>query len=188
MVFSIAQSMVAKRINASPQPNNTGKVFKAIRLPSSNSRAPIKKFLVIFSFRKTTAKIITNRNIVLWMNAPWAAVVKESPLKKSKNGIPPPTSPMVKRRSHCFFVRLLRVVHLANRKTTPHKTSATKAFFKNVKIYGLITLTLYLLMKTEKPEITAVEKTNNNPLFIFFVYRLRSTDYSRILKSVVSSR
>ena len=44
---------------------------------------------------------------------------------------------------------------------------ATIIFFKPVKIYGLTTATPNLLIKTERPEIKAVDKTNNNPLFLF---------------------
>lgn len=93
------------------------------------------------------------------MKDPWAAEVRESPLKKSKNGILPPIRPIEINKNHCFLVKFFNTFQSFNAKSNPVNKKTTVKFFNQVKIYGLITLTPNLLIKMAKPEMIAVEKT-----------------------------
>ena len=97
--------------------------------------------------------------MVLCQKDPSTALIKESPLKKSKNGMLPPTKPIDINKNQCLFVNFFNFFQSLNKINKPESKTATTRFFKNVKILELITATPNLLMKIEIPEITAVRKS-----------------------------
>lgn len=96
-IISALQSSAAKKVNSSPVDTEMPDNFSNKKFPTSSVAAPVTIFQFIFSFRNSSAPSVTQRIMVLCMNAPLAPVPMLSPLKNNRNGIEPPTRPIIPR-------------------------------------------------------------------------------------------
>src|SRR3989344_2741653 len=127
--LSTAQKRVARNTKKDPVSKLTEEILRSSKF-TANNNAPAK----IYSFRNSAAKIKIQMNIVLWTNDAPAALVRDSPLKNNKNGIPPPIIPISASNPHCFFLIDLSSEKFLAEKIIAHKSNATIAFLRNVKI------------------------------------------------------
>ena len=80
------------------------------------------------------------------------------PVKNKAKGTPPPTIPIKNNFPQSALESFFNFFNKPSPKRRKDKDSATKPFFKVVKIMGLATETEILAKKIAKPEITAVAK------------------------------
>lgn len=85
------------------------------------------------------------------------------PLKKSRNGMLPPITPMKTSWTHCFRVRERSSFAWPNARKTEARRTATSEFFKVAYRKGSKPDTAKPFMKTDAPETNAVARANKRP-------------------------
>ena len=133
IIFSPAQNNVAIRIKLSPKLNKLpGSNFSNNTLPIKITKIPAINNLFNFSFKNITAIIATNKNMLLWIIDALPEVDSDKPLKNNRNGILPPTKPIIAKVNQSFFLSNFTLCHSLKAIIIAKTNRPAIKFFKKV--------------------------------------------------------